>query len=361
MTFSKHQSDIETDERQKNDARPPERPNPHAPRKKPNHIYDMTDVPILPKVPLSPHERIEICIPSRGRTANLITLLQALRDQRFVRWDLTILDDNPDDSLETDPSLEKMVMLTEMAGHRTRIIKGASAGLIPAQNTLLAATRKNLIARIDDDTLPDGIDYLEQLVDAMLNDRTGRLGAVGGPIADVRSPSLDDHRLPPEEELDKYYPFESPHIRYVQPKDAVPRTVPSLYSSFLYKRPVAWAAGGFSMSYSPIAEKEDTDLLVRMGMLGATCLFLPRAQLWHLKAPMGGIRFLSERERAALFQQDYLNFVSRVKQLRAETFDWAAESAANLSPFQRFTALDDSTRGYIDLSPPNKEDNHPGS
>jgi hypothetical protein len=305
--------------------------------------------PTLPSVVLTRNERIEICIPSRGRTLNLVCLLQALRTQTFADWDLTILDDNPDDSIKSNFTLQAMTSLLEMEGHRCRIIKGEAAGLPRAQNALLAATTKNLIARIDDDTLPSRTDYLAMLMNVMLRDSTGIVGAVGGPIPHFQGGDLTDYALPSAEALDKYAPFEAPFIRYVQPQDAAPRTVTALYSTFIYKRAYLWASGGFSLSYSTVAEKEETDVLTRTQFMGAKLVFHPHALLWHIKAPSGGIRYVSEEEKDRRFQQDYANFVARMKRLKDGTFNWKEEAEANLRPFEKYTAIQDTDRGYIEV------------
>lgn len=305
--------------------------------------------PRLPTVIISPNERIEICIPSRGRTLNVVCLLQALRTQTFDRWDLTILDDNPDTSLKDNFTLKAMLSLLEMEGHRCRVIKGEAQGLPRAQNALLSATKKNLIARIDDDTLPARIDYLSLLMKVLQTDSSGQISAVGGPIPHFQGGTLADYALPDAETLDRYAPFEAPFIRYVQPSEAQPRLVTALYSTFIYKRACFLKAGGFSLSYSTVAEKEETDILTRTQFLGGRLVFHPQALLWHLKAPSGGIRYISEEEKNHRFQKDYANFVDRMKRLKNGIFDWQLEAEANLKPFEKYSAIADSDSGYIEL------------
>ncbi len=298
---------------------------------------------------LPKNERIEICIPSRGRTLNVVCLLQALRTQTFVDWDLTILDDNPDDSLKGNFTLWAMLSLLELEGHRCRVIKGEAKGIPRAHNVLLAATKKNLIARIDDDTLPSDVDYLSLLVAEMTSERSGRVGAAGGPIPHFKGGTIEDYALPPDEALKGFAPFETPYVRFVQPREAKPIGVTALYSSFLFRRDFALAAGGYSLSYSPFAEKEETDFTVRIAFLGARLVFHPHALLWHLRAPSGGTRSVFDEERKAMFERDYQNFIDRMKRIRDGAFDWEAEASFNLSPFEKYKAVQDSDRGYIEL------------
>jgi GT2 family glycosyltransferase len=305
--------------------------------------------PPLPCVQLPIEDRIEICIPTRGRTINVVCLLQALRTQTFTDWDLTILDDNLDDSLKNNFTLWAMISLLEMEGHRCRVIKGEAMGIPRAHNVLLAATKKNLIARIDDDTLPSDVDYLTLLVNEIRFDSSGLVGAVGGPIPHFKGGTQKDYELPANDTLGEFAAFETPFVRYVQPENATPRSVTALYSSFLFKRAYALAAGGYSLSYSRSAEKEETDFTVRIAFLGGRLVFHPRALLWHLRAPSGGTRSVPESERKQLFQGDYQNFVNRVRAMRDGNFDWGQEAMVNLTPFEKYTTIEDSDNGYIEV------------
>ena len=304
--------------------------------------------PKISPVHIRPDTRIEICIPSRGRTPNLSCMLQALRTQSFESWDLTIVDDNPDDSLRSDFTLSVMFQLLETEGHRCRVIHGRSQGLASAHDALLMATRKPLIARIDDDTLPARTDYLALLFEQFVRDSTGRLGAVGGPIPHFTGGPLEKYAIPDQTELDKYAPFEAPFTRYLPPRDATPHTVTTLYSSFLYKTDFARAAGGFPVAYGLVGEKEDTDTLTRIAFLGAPLVFHPQALLWHLKVPAGGTRSFAEFGKEQTFQDAYRQFVLRMKSLKERTFDWSAEATANLEPYRSLGALPDDARGYIE-------------
>ena len=275
-------------------------------------------------------------------------MLQALRTQSFESWDLTIVDDNPDDSLRGDFTLSAMMALLEIEGHRCRVIRGPSAGVASAHNALLSATRKPLIARIDDDTLPARTDYLALLVELFVRDTTGRLGAAGGPIPHFTGGPLEKYNMPDHAELGRYAPFEAPFARFVSPPEAEPHTVTTLYSSFLYKTDFARAAGGFPVAYSLVGEKEETDTLSRIAFLGAPLVFHPHALLWHLKVPVGGTRSFAESDKENFFQEAYLRFVQRMKSLKDGTFDWHAEAAANLEPYRSLETLPDDARGYID-------------
>ena len=131
-----------------------------------------------------------------------------------------------------------MITLLEMVGHRCRVFRGDAAGLCRAHNALLLSTKKSLIARIDDDTISAQLDYLTLLVEAMLSDTTGLL--VSGPIVHLRSAPQESYALPKDDAIDGYAAFEAPFIRYVQPPDAAPRFVTSLYSSFCTNGHMCW-------------------------------------------------------------------------------------------------------------------------
>lgn len=303
--------------------------------------------PVFEQFNVAPGERIEACVPSRGRNTNLCVLLQALRTQTFQDFDVTVLDDNPDESLRDDFTVRAMLDLLEIDGHRCRILRGPSQGLMYAQNTLLLASRKRLIARLDDDTVPQP-KTLERLMQVFFDDDKGEVAAVSGPIPAFTGGQLDDYALPPPEVLKQYAPFETPETRYVHPVDARPRRVSSLYSSFIYRRDWFLAAGGFSLSYSRIAEKEDADITLRVAYLGGALVFVPQALSWHLKAPMGGIRHLLEEERQRLFSADYQNFIERAKTIGRGEFPWDLEARTNQEPFQKWCDLDDDARGFIE-------------
>ncbi|MCU0661237.1 MAG: glycosyltransferase family 2 protein [Myxococcota bacterium] len=303
--------------------------------------------PILEPFTVAEDERIEACVPSRGRNPNLCVLLQALRTQTFQGFDVTVLDDNPDTSLRDDFTVRAMLDLLELEGHRCRILRGPCQGLMYAQNTLLMASKKRLVARLDDDTVPQP-HTLERLMKILLEDNKGDVAAVSGPIPAFVGGKLADYALPDPQSLAQYAAFETPQTRYVHPEGAAPRRMTSLYSSFIYKRAWFVTAGGFSLSYSRIAEKEDADITLRVAFLGGVLVFVPSALSWHLKAPMGGIRHLSNEERQQLFTADYLNFVERAKTLGQGEFPWERERQANLEPFQKWLELEDEARGYIE-------------
>ena len=305
------------------------------------------ETPKLSPMVVSTDERIEIAIPTRGRTINLVCLLQSLRTQTFQRFDVTILDDNPDDAVLGNFTLDAMVKLLETEGHRCRIIKGESKGVVFAHNALLHATQKRLIARIDDDTLPESTDYLELLMSVFHEDETGAVAAVGGPIPHFLGGRREQYMVPEEETLGAYAPFEAPEARYLQPVSATPKRVTSLYSSFICKRDYLLAAGGYALSYSTIAEKEETDMLLRVAVLGGRLIFHPHAVLWHLRAPMGGIRHVTPHQSAAMFEADYRNFVARAQRLREGAFDWVSEREENFAPFEKYRIIKDTERGYI--------------
>jgi cellulose synthase/poly-beta-1,6-N-acetylglucosamine synthase-like glycosyltransferase len=304
-------------------------------------------VPKLRPIVIPPKERIEVTIPSRGRTINLVCLLQALRTQTFQNFDLTILDDNPDDALQGNFTVDAMLKLLESEGHRCRIIKGECNGLPRVHNALLHATKKRLVARIDDDTLPEAPDYLAMLVEIFYNDEGGMVAAAGGPIPHFQGGPRTRYICPEKSSLQTYAPFEMPEGRWLQPDSAVPKPVTTLYSTFLYKRDFFLTAGGYSLSYSTIAEKEETDILLRVAYLGGRLIFHPRAVLWHLRAPMGGIRHVTDDEKQEMFQADYRNFVDRVKAIKEGRFDWEAEEGLVVEEFKKYRLIKETDRGYI--------------
>jgi GT2 family glycosyltransferase len=304
--------------------------------------------PKLSSQVISPDERVEICIPSRGRTINLVCLLQALRTQTFQNWDLTVLDDNPGDAIRSNFTLDALLKLLETEGHRCRVIKGKARGVPWAHNTLLVASKKRLIARIDDDTLPEETHYLDHLVSIFHRDHAGTVGAVGGPIPHFQGGDRAGYLLPDDGSIQQFAPFEAPEVRYLHPAGSRPKRVTALYSSFVHKRDYFIEAGGYALSYSAIAEKEETDMLLRVAFLGAALMFHPDAVLWHLRAPAGGIRHNPDENRQKMFERDYQNFVNRATRLKHGAFDWEKERQNNLAPFEKYRLINDEDRGYID-------------
>ena len=290
--------------------------------------------------------RIEIGLPTRNRPDCIPMMLQALRTQDYVHWDLTIVDDNDPPLLRDNLVVQRMLWLLEMEGHRWRVLRGVRQGPHYAHNVTLVSAEHDWVLRIDDDLVPQPT-FISTLVETTTHyEKALPVGAIGGVYPEVASGDRTGHQMSDQVRaaLPQFAPFESVEQRFLLPGEKA-RLVKALYSSFLYDRVALEAAGGFSLAFSRRGEKEETDATLRLFMRGAGVILEPKAQAWHLAAPAGGARMTSQ-EQQPFIERDNAVFEARVRDLADGSFDWDAERRANLSSFERYRQYRHAPSGF---------------
>jgi len=243
--------------------------------------------------------RIEICVPTKDRYSNLALLLWSLTEQSYREWDLTVIDDSEDrkDIREISfilPILRRM----DRNGNKWRVEFGPRSGPHYCHQLSVDKSRHSEIFRVDDDCILSS-NVLEELLKVLLlSDK--RIGAVGPIVLDPMMPEGYEY-LPIGYEsfkkyqgrIDEYGVNFGDHQWRRHPDDKL-QNVQHLYSSFLYSVEAAKSIGGYDLEYDKPGHREETDFTYRLWQNGFKLIVNPKALVWHLRSPSGGIRTFSD-------------------------------------------------------------------
>jgi len=248
--------------------------------------------------------RIEIIVPTKNRYANLALLIWSLIDQTYKNWDLTIVDDSElpygygDKSNRRDirelsyilPMLKKM----DLDGNQWRVEFGDRKGPHYCHQLGLEQSRNPYIYRVDDDCILDR-EALETLVTAWKG-QTSKVGAIGPVVLEPAVPK--EYQFLPmgfrsfkryQGKVDEYGWTAGEH-QWIRHPDNELQKVEHLYSSFLYSKEAADDIGGYELGYNVVGHREETDFTYRLFKKGYSLYVEPKALVWHLRNPEGGIR-----------------------------------------------------------------------
>lgn len=227
---------------------------------------------------------IAVAVSTRNRAPRLEALLNSLRDQAGVRFEVVVCDDGSED--HTSLVLERAAA----TGMPVRVLRhGRARGPAAGRNAAWRACGAPFVAFIDDDC---------RAAPGWLAALLGRLrGAAGLFVQGATEPDpLERHRL------DAF--SLSMEVRAPTP------WYPSC--NIAYPRDLLERLGGFDESFR-FPAGEDTDLGWRARACGATPAFEPRARVFHAVHTLGAIG----RVRAARRWGDIPRVVRRHPELRA--------------------------------------------
>jgi ADP-heptose:LPS heptosyltransferase len=263
--------------------------------------------------------RIEVGVPTKDRYENLALLLWSLCEQNFKDFDITIIDDseNRTDIRELN-YMGHILKRLDKNGNQWRVEFGRKKGPHWCHQQIIDGARNPLIYRVDDDCILDR-NCLQELVNTYedLSIKEGvllhkKIGAVG-PI--VLDPSVDPNLeyLPLRYQSFKKYQGKvdecgvnfGEHQWRRHPDDEL-QDVQHLYSSFLYSKEVADKIGGYDLEYDLPGHREETDFTLRLWKTGLRLVVNPKALVWHLRAPQGGIRAFKDNQLWANCQERFI-------------------------------------------------------
>jgi len=243
---------------------------------------------------------VEICVPTKDRYSHLALLLWSLTEQTFSDWDLTIIDDSDNRSdLREIPFILPILRRLDKENHKWRVMFGPQKGPHHSHQLSLLESRHPLIFRVDDDEILDR-EALENLVTTFYFLKQKNIGAVGPIVIDPMMP--DGYEFLPigyesfkmyQGKVDEYGVNFGDH-QWRRHPDYKLQNVQHLYSSFLYSVEAAKSIGGFDLEYDKPGHREETDFTFRLWQNGYKLVVDPKALVWHLRSPSGGIRSFSE-------------------------------------------------------------------
>lgn len=294
--------------------------------------------------PIKRGDRVMVDIVTRDRHPYLAALLVSLLGQSFKEWDVIIQIDDADESVLKNHQVTNMLARCGHEGHGWNMIRSHRQGPHIAHDRTLQMVcdhpsyKHKLICRVDDDIIlrPD---YLENIFKLYLEDEKCEIGAISGvypfPDRDQKSqtaPADFGTSIEYAGKLDHNVPW--PYICFY-PAGTKPRSVEHLYSSFMYRREVAHAVGGYCRQFSQIGHREESDFTARFFYGGYKLLIQPESVGFHFSAPSGGIRSESigpnKQQLSACDDKIYRRRLDKWKKRHAEAkdksvaVDWSAK------------------------------------
>jgi len=260
--------------------------------------------------------RVDVQIVCKDRSSELGLLLQSLRTQTFQDFDIQLVDGSkfPDGRPRPITShyyIQMLINRLKLEGHDVKYAYEGMPGVCAARNQCFERGKNPLVLRVDDDSVCEP-DFVERLVktitvDEYNDDNADRIGAVGCVVPPLANPDvernselfkkLSEIKISKDGEIEEigddlwatYKPnkiFEVDHLR----------------SSFLMWRKVGeeikvkWGSV-YDTAYGLTGFREETDISLKMRMLGYKLLVDTAAINYHLHTPSGGVRAQDYGER----------------------------------------------------------------
>lgn len=248
--------------------------------------------------------RVEVTIPTKNRYEFLSLCLLSLTNQTYDNWDVLIIDDSDNPSnLTTIPFISPLLNWMRNSGHEWRVVFGQKAGPHKCHQIALDAAKSNLILRVDDDCTLSS-EYIETLVKTMQEKEhcAGVSGLVLDPSVPLISQAMPENWKEIKEFSGKVWevdgkPIHSPALQWCVHRDKETKPVEHLHSTFIYKKAIALAVGGWSeMNLSKVGMTEETWFSYKIHLAGWNMYVNPNTVAWHMKAPSGGTRTDREKE-----------------------------------------------------------------
>ena len=232
--------------------------------------------------------------------STLPLVLVAICNQTYKPKHVLIYDDGEQINLSQDPLYKHIFKMMYCNGISDGgvVLFGQRKGQVANHIKSLENSKTLYIWRLDDDTVPEP-DVLEKLVACIADD----VGAVGGCVIN----SMDSVSPYASNKIEDIYLGVNEQW-YIHDKDAQPKEVDHLYSSFLYRKSIA----EYPKNLSLIGHREETILTYEMKRKGFKNIFQPQAKTWHFENPDGGIRS-NPSERLKLSQSDEIEFSKKMK------------------------------------------------
>jgi len=230
---------------------------------------------------------VSVVVATVGREQALLDTLEDLLRQDYPRFDVTVIDQNPE-------PLDPVRRLAENAEGRLQHYHLHPPHLCVARNAGIQQTTGELILFVDDD-IRCGPDLIAAHASAYGDER---IGGVGGWIDAPEASRV-------------WHPAE----------DAVPSAIGCNMS---FRRKVLEQTGGFHPALKPpLANGEETEICHRVRQAGYRVAVAPQARLWHRLAPSGGVRLRIPEEHWRAFIANHVFLFFRTRSWFHKSLFWA--------------------------------------
>lgn len=221
---------------------------------------------------------VEISTKDRYHTTLPLTLL-SIAQQTYKPKMVFIYDDGEQKDLRQDSVYSHLFALLLSHGIQYEVIFGPRKGQIFNHQDAIQKAQTPWIWRVDDDDTPEP-DALEHLVS---NIEDG-VGAISGLV-------LTPGDLKP---LSKWasgkieHVTTRPNVQWFVSDNKI--EVDHFNNTFLYRKEAAQKSGGYCLELSPVGHREETLFTYGIKRAGYRLVMDPKAVIWHLRSPSGGIR-----------------------------------------------------------------------
>ena len=227
---------------------------------------------------------MSVVIPTFGREKELRDTISALLGQPHPRFEIVVADQTPEHEPATDAFLAEMK-------ERIRYFRLPKPGLCAANNFAAAQAKGDVLLFVDDDIVP-AADLIGEHARAYADPS---VGAVAGRVIDSRNWIVEDRPVGRVKLTGEVVGSWSATRR------AEAETVPG--GNVSIRGDVFREVGGFPDGYIGTEQFGDSDLGFRVRRAGYRILFIPAAEIFHLRAPAGGCA-----NRVAGSKREYLYY-----------------------------------------------------
>lgn len=245
---------------------------------------------------------VEIATKNRYHTTLPLCLI-SIANQTYKPKKIIIFDDGEHKDLRNDPTYQSIFALLTTKGINWEVLFGERKGQVFCHQIALQISETEWIWRVDDDDAPEA-NVLEILVSNIRDD----VGAISGLILTPGNVSHD--RGEASSFIEDIYA--KPNLQWFIFEGT--REVDHFNNSFLYRKSAA--KHGYCMELSPVGHREETMFTYEIRLAGYKLILDPRAVIWHMRDPQGGIR---SYESQFFWQHDEKIFQQKLEGYKVKT------------------------------------------
>lgn len=229
---------------------------------------------------MSTNPRLSIIIPTYNRSQYVIRTVAQVLEQSFQDFEIWIIDQSDADQVEAN-----VKALTAIQDKRLHYFRCDTRGVANARNEGLIRVIGDVIVFLDDDVILLSDDFLQSHFDAY---RDPLIGGVTGRT--VERTNRENARTTTNR-------ITASGRTLINLLGVEACQIHSLKGANMSVRATAVAGmGGFDRNYTGTALLEEADFSERIMKRGWRLQFEPKAELFHLSAPAGGVRVTTDDE-----------------------------------------------------------------
>jgi GT2 family glycosyltransferase len=244
---------------------------------------------------------VEIATKNRYHTTLPICLM-SVAFQTHKPKKILIFDDGDHKDLREDSTYTSIFNLFFSLGIEWTVVFGDRKGQVDCHQRAIQMADTDWIWRVDDDDAPE-----PNVLELLIENIDDKVGAISGLILTPGPQQIDNGQA--SSKIEDIYT--KPNLQWFLFEGV--REVDHLNNSFLFRKEAA--KHGYCMDLSPVGHREETMFTYEMKLAGYKLLVDPRAKIWHLRNPQGGIR---SYESSFFWQHDEKVFAEKLKSYKIQ-------------------------------------------